>query len=268
MSVAPSDRLGDALGVIGGTLGIRLLNYASRGGTVSAYPAVATAYVGRSKLEVLFGPAIWDAVRDKDVLDFGCGEGNEAVDVALHGARRVIGLDLYNNWINASARLAAKRGVADRCIFGKEWHDPVDIILSVDSFEHFADPSDILRRMRSLLKPDGCILASFGPTWYHPLGGHFFSVFPYAHLLCSESALVRWRSLYKKDGARDFVESGLNRMTIRKFEALVAASPFRFASFEAVPIRRLRPIAGRWTREFTTAIVRCTLVPRSERWPA
>jgi SAM-dependent methyltransferase len=254
--------LEDQLGVIGGTLGIRLLNYASRGGTVSAYPAVATAYAHRSKLEVLFGPEVWDSVRGKEVLDFGCGEGNEAVDVALHGARRVIGLDLYDKWLNASARLAEAKGVTDKCVFGREWSEPVDVILSVDSFEHFADPADILERMRGLLKSDGCVLASFGPTWYHPLGGHFFSVFPYAHLLCSESALVRWRSLYKKDGARSFTESGLNRMTIRRFEKLVAASPFRFAWFEAVPIRRLRPLANRLTREFTTAVVRCRLVPR------
>ena len=257
-----SDRLEGALGVIGGTVGIRLLNYASRGGTVSSYPAVATAYAGRSKLEVLFGPDVWDAVRGKVVLDFGCGEGNEAVDVALHDAQQVIGLDLYDKWIHASARLAESRGVSSRCVFGREWHEPVDVILSVDSFEHFSDPADILQKMRGLLKPDGCVLASFGPTWYHPLGGHFFSVFPYAHVLCSESALVKWRSLYKKDGARNFTESGLNRMTIRKFEELVARSPFRFARFEAVPIRRLRPVANRFTREFTTAIVRCTLVPR------
>jgi SAM-dependent methyltransferase len=250
------------LGVIGGTLGIRLLNYASRGGTVSAYPAVATAYANKSKLEVLFGPGVWRAIEGKDVLDFGCGEGNESVDVALHGARRVIGLDLYDKWINASSEQAHARGVADKCFFGKEWHEPVDVILSIDSFEHFADPADILQKMHALLKPDGCVLASFGPTWYHPLGGHFFSVFPYSHLLCSESALVRWRSLYKTDGARNFTESGLNRMTISRFETLIASSPFRFASFEAVPIRRMRPLANRLTREFTTAVVRCTLVPR------
>jgi SAM-dependent methyltransferase len=250
------------MGVIGGAVGVRLLNFASRGGTVSAYPSVATAYAHKSKLEVLFGPDVWDRVRGKDVLDFGCGEGNEAVDVALHGARRVVGLDLYDKWIDASTRLAESRGVASRCFFGRQWDEPVDVILSIDSFEHFSDPADILRRMRALIKSDGCILASFGPTWYHPLGGHFFSVFPYSHLVCSESALVRWRSLYKTDGARSFSESGLNRMTIARFEKLVAASPFRFASFEAVPIRRLRFAANRMTREFTTAVVRCTLVPQ------
>jgi SAM-dependent methyltransferase len=249
------------MGVIGGELGVRLLNFASRNGTVG-YPDVATAYRTKSKLETLFGPGIWQAVRDRDVLDFGCGPGAEAVEVAEHGARRVIGLDLRRKWLNAAGELAEARGVADKCFFGTEWAEPVDVILSVDSFEHFSDPAAILVKMRSLLKPTGCVMASFGPTWYHPLGGHVYSVFPYAHLVFSEPALVRWRSLYKTDGARTIEESGLNRITIRRFENLVANSPFKFAEFDAIPIRRLRPIASRLTREFTTAVVRCKLVPR------
>jgi 2-polyprenyl-3-methyl-5-hydroxy-6-metoxy-1,4-benzoquinol methylase len=82
------------MGVIGGSVGVRLLNYASRGGTVSAFPDIATAYLKTSKLEVLFGPSIWTEVRGRDVLDFGCGPGTEAVEVAEHGANRVVGLDL------------------------------------------------------------------------------------------------------------------------------------------------------------------------------
>jgi len=249
------------MGLVGGQLGIQLLKYASRNGTASAFPDVATAYLKRSKLEVLFGPGIWDEVRDKDVLDFGCGPGTEAVEIAERGARRVIGLELYQKWIRASTALAEARGVAEKCYFGKSWDAPVDIILSLDSFEHFADPAAILRIMHRLVKPTGCVIASFGPTWYHPLGGHIYSVFPYSHLLFSDAALVRWRSLYKTDGARTIEESGLNRITVRKFEKLVSESPFRFADFEPVPIRRLKPIANRWTREFTTATVRCKLVP-------
>jgi len=108
----------------------------------------------------------------------------------------------------------------------------------------------------------GKVLAAFGPTWYHPLGGHIYSVFPFSHLLFSERALVRWRSLYKSDGATTIEESGLNKMTIRRFIQLVEASPLRFASFELLPIRPLRRIANRVTREFTTAAVRCVLEPR------
>src|SRR5262245_36329611 len=240
------------MGVIGGGVGVRLLNYASRGGTVSAFPDIATAYLKTSKLEVLFGPSIWTDVRGKDVLDFGCGPGTEAVEVAEHGANSV-GLDLRQKWINDATELAMAHGVDHKCYFGKTWDGQVDVILSVDSFEHFSDPDAILQRMRELLKPTGCVIVSFGPTWYHPLGGHIFSVCPYSHLLFSESALVRWRSLYKTDGATTIEESGLNRMTIGRFERVVVRSPFKFAEFEPVPIRRLKPLANELTREFTTA---------------
>jgi SAM-dependent methyltransferase len=249
------------MSLIGGAFGIALLNLASRNGAVERCD-IATAYIGRSKLEVLLGPGIWDQTRDKDVLDFGCGPGGEAVEIAEHGARHVIGVDLRQKWLDLGVEHAEAHGVADRCTFVREWSDPVDLIVSLDSFEHFADPAGVLAHMRGLLRPGGKVLAAFGPTWYHPLGGHIYSVFPFSHLLFSERALVRWRALHKSDGARTIEESGLNKMTIRRFIKLVEASPLRFASFELLPIRPLRFIANRVTREFTTAAVRCVLEPR------
>jgi SAM-dependent methyltransferase len=249
------------MSLIGGGLGIALLNLASRNGAVERCD-IATAYIGRSKLEVLLGPRIWDQTRDKDVLDFGCGPGGEAVEIAEHGARHVFGVDLRQKWLDLAEAHAEEHGVADRCTFVREWQDPVDLIISLDSFEHFADPAGVLAHMRRLLRPGGKVLAAFGPTWYHPLGGHIYSVFPFSHLVFSERALVRWRALHKSDGARTIEESGLNKMTIRRFIKLVEASPLRFASFELLPIRPLRLMANRLTREFTTAAVRCVLEPR------
>ncbi len=135
----------------------------------------------------------------------------------------------------------------------------------MDAFEHFADPSGILNIMGALLRPAGEALVSFGPIWYHPLGGHLFSVFPWAHLVFSEKALIGWRSAFKSDGATRFSEvaGGLNQMTIAKFEKLVADSSLQFAELELVPIRKLRRFHNHLTREFTTAIVRCRLVKRS-----
>lgn len=249
------------MSLIGGALGIALLNLASRNGAVERCD-IATAYIGRSKLEVLLGPGIWDTIRDRDVLDFGCGPGGEVVEIAEHGARHVIGIDLRQKWLDLGVAHAAERGLAERCTFAREWREPVDLIVSLDSFEHFGDPAGVLEHMRGLLRPGGKVLAAFGPTWYHPLGGHIYSVFPFSHLLFSERALVRWRAMHKSDGATTIAESGLNKMTIRRFITLVEASPLRFASFELLPIRPLRWIANRLTREFTTAAVRCVLVPR------
>jgi hypothetical protein len=90
-------------------------------------------------------------------------------------------------------------------------------------------------------------------------------VFPWAHLLFSEKALVGWRSTFKTDGATRFSEvaGGLNQMTIARFEKLVAASPLKFSAIELVPIKKLQRFHNRLTREFATAIVRCRLVKRT-----
>src|SRR6185437_7742697 len=151
------------------------------------------------------------------------------------------------------------------CTFTSSTEQLADIVVSVDAFEHFADPLQILRIMARLLKPSGEVIISFGPTWYHPLGGHLFSVFPWAHLLFSEKALIRWRSTFKSDGATRFSEvaGGLNQITIRKFEKLIAGSDFRLIDMERVPIGKLKPIHNSFTREFTTALVRGELVKRN-----
>ena len=225
-------------------------------------------YEGKSKLAVLLGDGIFGQLAGKVTIDFGCGGGADTVEMAARGASRVIGLDIREDVLEAGRENARKAGVADRCTFMSSVSstgDLADVVISVDAFEHFEDPGAILQIMSGLLRPGGEVMVSFGPTWYHPLGGHLFSVFPWAHLLFSEEALIRWRSDFKTDGATRFSEcaGGLNRMTIARFEALVARSPLKFASLELVPIRPLRKVHNRLTREFTTAIVRCRLVKRA-----
>jgi len=204
-------------------------------------------------------------IAGKVVIDFGCGTGVEAVEMARSGAKQVIGVDIREDVLQAARELAASVGVQARCSFGSATAELADIIVSLDAFEHFGDPAEILRLMDNLLRPSGEVLVSFGPTWYHPSGGHLFSIFPWAHLAFSEKALIRWRSAFKTDGATRFSEvaGGLNQMTIAKFETLIENGPFKVADLELVPIRRLRHFHNRLTREFTTAIVRCRLVRRS-----
>lgn len=255
-------REAERMGIIGGSVGYRLLRRISADGQTGYCDG--SAYEGVSKLQTLIGKQIWKETKDKVVIDFGCGDGADAVEVATRGAKKVIGIDIREEALAKARNTAAAHGVAERCTFTTQSDDKADVILSIDAFEHFDDPVEILRTMRRLLKDDGCVIAAFGPTWYHPLGGHFFSVFPWSHLLFTEKSLIRWRSDFKTDGATRFcqVEGGLNQMTIRRFQSIVTASHFKFAEFEPVPIRKLKAFANRWTQEFTTAIVRCKLVPR------
>ncbi|MFL5244737.1 MAG: class I SAM-dependent methyltransferase [Gemmataceae bacterium] len=247
------------MAIFGGTVGYRLLRWLSPAGKSNNRDD--SAYQSSSKLEALFGPSIWDDLSGKVVIDFGCGTGGEAAEMAARGAARVIGIDIRES-VLAQARLAANgAGVADRCLFTTETNEQADLVVSLDAFEHFADPAHILSLMRRLLKDDGQALIAFGPPWYHPRGGHTFSVFPWAHLLFTEQALLRWRADFKADRATRFseVDGGLNQMTVRRFRRLVSESDFEFVSFEAVPIRKLRHLTSKLSRECLTSFVRCRL---------
>jgi SAM-dependent methyltransferase len=250
------------MGLIGGQLGYRLLRRINRGGESAGCDE--SAYTGRSKMEQLCGPGVWKELEGRTVIDFGCGSGAHAVEMVERGARRVIGIDIREGALAEARSRALSAGVADRCEFVTRTDERADVVFSMDAFEHFDDPAGILRVMRSLVKDEGHALVVFGPTWYHPHGGHLFSVFPWAHLIFTERALIRWRSDFKRDGATRFgeVEGGLNQMTIGRFERLVKESEFDFDSLEMVPLRNLRPLVNPLTRELFTSVVRCRLRPR------
>ena len=237
----------------------RLLKRISSGRSVSR--AAAAGYAGSSKLQILLGDKLVGLLPGRIVIDFGCGTGQEALEMARLGAGKVIGVDIREQVLQQARQSAGKAGLGDMCEFTTNPSEKADIIVSLDAFEHFEDPAAILRVMDELLKPEGEVLASFGPTWYHPLGGHTFSIFPWSHVLFSEAALIRWRADFKTDGATRFseVDGGLNQMTIKRFERLVRESPLELTGLEAVPIRQLKPVHSRLTREFTTAVVRCRL---------
>ncbi len=245
------------MGVIGGNLGYRILRAISpnQPGSMSG-----GSYASRSKTEVLLGNQVWNEIQDRTVIDFGCGAGTQTIELAQHGAQHVYGIDIQERWL-AVAREQAQNVDCRNVTFSHEPAGPADVIISIDSFEHFADPAAILKTMAGMLRPNGCVLVSFGPPWYHPLGGHLFSVFPWAHLIFTEQALCRWRSHIRNDGARRFreVEGGLNQMTIKAFERLVQESPFQIERLEAIPIRATRIFHNRLTREFLTAVIRCKL---------
>ena len=245
-------------GVIGGGIGYRILKAVRR-----PKDAGPVAYKDVSKLERLLGEQFWKEIENRSVIDFGCGYGGDAIEMSKRGAKKVIGIDVRPEVLDVARASASREGVESKCFFKTDTTEKVDVVTSIDAFEHFGDPAEVLRTMRSLIHDDGKVIAVFGPTWYHPLGGHLFSVFPFAHLIFTESALIRWRSDFKTDGAKRFneVSGGLNMMTVSRFERLVRESDFRFSKFELIPIRSLRLIAGRWTREFTTSVVRCELVP-------
>ncbi len=253
------------MGILGGSLAYRFLKRRYPGGAgVPMGDGNPYAERGVSKIATLFGAGIFDELRGKVVVDFGCGDGESTVELAENGCSKVIGLDIQERFLEIGRKRAQAAGVTDRCVFTTSWNEPADVVLSMDSFEHFADPAGILRVMRGLLKDDGYLLVEFGYPWFHPYGGHLFSVFPWAHLVFTEKALIRWRSDFKTDGATCFEDGagGLNRMSVRRWERLIAQSDFRFLTYELVPIRKTGRVHCFVTRELLTSTVRARLKPR------
>jgi hypothetical protein len=200
------------------------------------------AYEEKAKLRILSGDDGFGTVSGEAAPDFWCGEGVEAPELALNGAARVIGLDVVEEVLEIARRRAMAAGAEGICVFATSSGTGSNFILWVDAVEHFGDPAEISRLMDLLLARGGDVRTSFGSTWYHPLGGHLFSVFPCAHLLFSESALIRWRVVFKTDGATRFSEEagGFNQITIQKFVEFIIASRFRFESLELAPKREPR----------------------------
>lgn len=178
-------------------------------------------------------PDFADRIRGKTILDFGCGRGLQSVALAEAGAARVVGVD-SNPRTLAQAR---ERLQSLQSPLPVEFHGELsgaeastfDVVISQNAMEHYGNPKEALEAMGAAVKPDsGQILVTFGPPWLAPYGSHmhFFTSLPWVNILFPESTVMRVRARYRSDGAKRYedVESGLNKMTVKRFERLVAQS--------------------------------------------
>jgi len=98
-------------------------------------------YAGRSKLKVHLGEDIFERLRGKTVVDFGCGQGHQTIEIAQQGAALSIGVDVREELLVAAGEKAA--GVPNATFLNSTRLGTTqfaDFVLSIDAFEHFADP--------------------------------------------------------------------------------------------------------------------------------
>jgi SAM-dependent methyltransferase len=184
--------------------------------------------------------------RGKQALDVGTGSGELAAVLARDGAARVVGIDIevdpgtvdrltehYGADVMERVELVTTRGD-----LGELGGEQFDLVFSKEAMEHYPDPEAFVPLMAAHVKPGGSLVVGFGPLWKSFDGGHmsFMTKFPWAHLLFPEDVIMAERRRFRPDEeARRFEEirGGLNRMTLARFEAIIAAT-----GFEPVYVKR------------------------------
>jgi len=119
------------------TLQYRILKRISPG---SPDCCTGSVYVGKSKLAILLGDDFLSKISGKTIIDFGCGEGAEAIEMAQRGAKRVIGIDIREDLLQKARQKALTAGIQDTCLFASSTRELADIIVSIDCFETFRRP--------------------------------------------------------------------------------------------------------------------------------
>jgi len=100
----------------------------------------------------------------KRVLEIGCGPGSITRILALQGQCQVTGIELDTSAIEKAAPYCEQIFQAD--LNAPEWlslvdaMNPFDVVVAADVLEHLYDPWVTLKRMTTLIGPDGYLVIS------------------------------------------------------------------------------------------------------------
>lgn len=108
--------------------------------------------------------------KGKTVLDAGCGTGELPYLIAKKGAKKVFGIDYSKEAIDVARETYHEKNLSFECtdiskIKGKKF----DVITTLGTLEHVDDPLAVLRKLKSLLMPEGSLIVTC-PNWVNPRG--------------------------------------------------------------------------------------------------
>ncbi|SVC90678.1 uncharacterized protein METZ01_LOCUS343532 [marine metagenome] len=107
-----------------------------------------------------------DNCKDKEILDYCCGNGDDSIYLAELGAKRVTGIDLSDVSVDNCRALARKKGLSDKISF--EVRDAEKTEFEDDSFDviteygclHHLDLDHAMPELARILRPDGKMICT------------------------------------------------------------------------------------------------------------
>lgn len=192
-------------------------------------------------------------LKDKTVLEIGCGTGGRSAYLGSTGAKEVVAIDINAEEIAIARRLCPQLypQIAETvCYLVCSDQEPLeigpfDVVVLADCLEHVVSPPTILRLAYHYLKPGGKFYFS-SVGWYHHMGSHT-RLLPFVNVFFSDETILnvmrwwvsrpdyvptrfdsdppveRWRGLYN---LRDRPGEHLNKITIREMKKLLRYSLF------------------------------------------
>jgi len=226
-----------------------------------------------------------DMFRDRTVLDIGCGAGGKTMYYASRGAKRVIGMDVEEQYREEAEGLARELGCGDvfsfLCRDAADTGlpaDSVDTIIMNDAMEHVSRPEAVLTECARILKPDGRLYVNF-PPYGHPYGAHLSEriSIPWVHVFFRDETLIKaYKMLCKTvpDGDRRAAfrigtdERGaeffsyINKMTLKRFRTLREECSLRVEYYSEEPLRPFLKTLARLPglREYFVRMAVCVFV--------
>lgn len=109
---------------------------------------------------------LYNSVQGKTVLDYCCGNGEIAIEIAHKGAEKVCAIDISQVAIDNAIEMAKKNGYSDRCEFlvmdaenMSYENDSFDIIHEYGALHHL-ELNAAFRDLSRVLKPEGRLICT------------------------------------------------------------------------------------------------------------
>ncbi len=191
-------------------------------------------------------------LKDKIILDAGCGLGGKTVLYAENGCKSIIGIDMDENHINYAREFSIKKGVFNAAFMTGNLStlpfksNTFDIIFLNDVVEHLRRPILInaLAECKRVIKVDGKICLEF-PPWTSPFAAHLNIKVPWCHLFFPQETLINLTRrmnpkprLGKLSVIEHFLE--LNHITIEEFKDIIKKLDFKVINHELVMLNNIK----------------------------
>ena len=187
-----------------------------------------------SRLRLAFAGTTPAEIAAWRVLDFGCGPGASSVVLARLGVRRIVGLDLVNDYAALWNRRLRESGFPGDAMFvqaGRALQFPFgpgsfDLVLLNGVLEHMLpeERSALLRALLGLVRPGGRVLVTETPNRWFPRNSHtklWFSEWMPFGVAASLAHRFRIRDDFPSEGRTALYRTGMRGISAGQLAQIV-----------------------------------------------